>query len=106
MLLKHCRFLYSHYLDVTHTINSLESMNMAYRWGKHKEYYFERLEFYNHILKSGSLAATLNFPKILRDLFVLRKNVHILEKNKHDVRVQSALGKVGDPNWNIGTFYK
>jgi|SRR3989338_7803997 len=105
MLLDSCRNLHQLYLEIAHTINSLESLGQSYRWGKHKEYYFEKLQFYQDILKGTQSVRRMHFPKILKDARGIEKQRKILEKNKSELRVYSSLGNVGDANFNRGIIY-
>lgn len=105
MLLDSCRKMQQLYLDIVHTINSLESLGKPYRWGKHKEYYFEKLHFYESILKSNSFSRRSNFPKILNDARKIAKQREILARNKSELRVSQYLGDVGDANFNKGLIY-
>ncbi len=105
MLLDSCRSLHKLYLEVAHTINSLESLGQSYRWGKHKEYYFEKLQFYQDILRSNSISRRIHLPNILKDTKGIEKQRKILERNKSELRVYKSLGNVGDANFNRGLIY-
>ena len=106
MLLDSCRKLYAFYLDVAHVINSLESMGKHYKSKKHKEYYFERLDFYKKLLNSNEIQRASHFPKILKDVSAFNKNNKILEVNKHDLRIYSTLGNVGIAHGSNDLFSK
>ena len=102
MLLNSSRQLHKFYLEVAHVINSLETLGKSYRGGKHKEYYFERLKFYEGMLKDSRLKRRINSPRILNDLRNLKNNKHILELNKIELSVVEEIGDVGGPHYNKG----
>lgn len=105
MLIDFCRKLQQFYLEATHIINSLESLGKPFRNGRHKEHYFERLQFYQKMLNSSPMQRRLHIPKILKDIKEFKKNKAIIEFNKSDLRVYTSLGDVGDPHIDRGLLY-
>src|SRR3989338_1895858 len=108
MILNSCRKLYTFYLEVVHTINSLESLGRVYKGGKHKEYYFDRLYFYKRLLDTdtNSLIRNSNFPKVAKDLCVLKRSMRILEANKHDLIVYSTVENAGIAYGSNDLFFR
>ncbi len=106
MLLDSCRKLHQFYTEVVHVMNSLESLGKPYRGEHHKEYYFDRLKFYQDILNASSLKRRIHSPRIINDIKNFGDSKRILELNKSDLNVFSTLGNVGGPHFNKGMSAK
>ncbi len=102
MLLDSCRKLHKFYLETAHVINSLESLGKQYKGGHHREYYFDRLKFYQEMLGASQLKRRMNSPRILKDLNSLKDSIYILKLNKSDLMVLTEIGDVGGPHYNKG----